>query len=252
MLNGIYTYNVDGKGRIVMPGRFLDAIGNPFVLTGNPSGCLVAASHPDLLREQGRVRGFVECRIKDPTGRFVIPSALREYADLHQTGEAAVIGTGDEVEIWNKRRWESQVRSPFPQPGRAGPAPDACAPMPPTPAVGVMVRQKALYGQPYLEVTGALTLSETDRLLTRLETALRGRPRTLFLDLRGVDTIDAAFLMALEPLVRQLAAHGGRMAVLTERVDVATLVERLCGLKYARVFTNLESSLWWLVDEGHA
>ena len=99
---------------------------------------------------------------------------------------------------------------------------------------------------------GALTLAETDRVLARLETALRGRPRTLFLDLRGVDTIDASFLVALEPLVRQLAAHGGRMALLTERADVATLVERLCGLKYARVFTNLESCLWWLVDEGHA
>ncbi|MBV9850559.1 MAG: STAS domain-containing protein [Armatimonadetes bacterium] len=251
MLNGIYTYNVDGKGRIVMPGRFLDALGNPFVLTGNPDGCLVAASQPELLRERAGVRGFVECRIKDPTGRFVIPSALREYADLHQTGEAAVIGAGDEVEIWNKRRWESQARSPFPMPGRGGPTSDPLSYAPP-PSSGVTVRQKALYGQPYLEIEGALTLSETDRVLTRLETALRGRPRTLFLDLRGVDTVDAAFLVALEPLVRQLAAHGGRMAVLTERADVATLVERLCGLKYARVFTNLESGLWWLVDEGHA
>ena len=249
MLNGIYTYNVDGKGRIVMPGRFLDALGNPFVLTGTPSGCLVAASHPERLREQAGVRGFVECRIKDRTGRFVIPSALRVYADLHQTGEAAVIGAGAEVEIWNKRRWEGQARSPFPPPGRGGPPPEpsSFAPLP-----GATVRQKALYGQPYLEVAGELTLAETDRVLTRLETALRGRPRTLFLDLRGVDTVDASFLMALEPLVRQLAAHGGRMAVLTERADVAALVERLCGLKYARAFTNLESGLWWLVDEGHA
>ena len=99
MLNGIYTYNVDGKGRIVMPGRFLDALGNPFVLTGTQTGCLVAASRPDLLREPSGVRGFVECRIKDRTGRFVIPSALREYADLHQTGEAAVIGAGDQAPV---------------------------------------------------------------------------------------------------------------------------------------------------------
>ena len=115
-----------------------------------------------------------------------------------------------------------------------------------------MVRQKALYGQPYLEVQGALTLGETDRVLTRLETALRGRPRTIFLDLRGVDTIDAAFLMAMEPIGRQLAASGSRLAILTERTDVALLIERLCGARYARVFTNLESGLWWLVEEGHA
>lgn len=252
MLSGIYTYNVDGKGRIVMPGRFLDALGNPFLLAGNPAGYLVAASRPDVLQERAGVRGFIECRIKDPTGRFVIPSALREFAELNQSGEAAVIGAGDDVEIWSKRRWESQARPPFPSPARGAASPDPHLSYVPTPAAAATVRQKALYGQPYIEVEGALTLAETDRVLTRLETALRGRPRTLFLDVRGADTIDAAFLVALEPLVRQLAAHGGRMAVLTERADVALLVERLCGLKYARVFTNLESGLWWLVDEGHA
>jgi MraZ protein len=240
MLNGIYTYNVDQKGRIVMPGRFLEEIGNPFVLGGTPGGYLVAVSDPKRLDDHAGVRGFAECRIKDRTGRFVIPSALREFADLHQTGEAAVIGVGAEVEIWNKRRWESQAKPPF-----SGPS----SPAMPSAAI---VRQKALYGQPYLEVQGALTLGETDRVLTRLETALRGRPRTIFLDLRSVDTIDAAFLMAMEPIGRQLAISGSRLAILTERADVALLIERLCGAKYARVFTNLESSLWWLVDEGHA
>lgn len=247
MLSGIYTYNVDGKGRIVMPGRFLDALGNPFLLAGNPEGYLVAASRPDLLRDRAGVRGFIECRINDPTGRFVIPSALREFAELHHSGEAAVIGAGEDVEIWSKRRWEGQARPPFQPSGRGGDLHQSYAP-----TAGVTIRQKALYGQPYLEVEGALTLGETDRVLTRLETALRGRPRTLFLDVRGVDTIDAAFLIALEPLARQLASHGGRMAVLTERTDVAVLVERLCGMKYVRVFTNLEVGLWWLVDEGHA
>ena len=114
MLNGIFTYNVDQKGRIVMPGRFLEEIGNPFVLGGTPGGYLVAVSDPKRLDDHAGVRGFAECRIKDRTGRFVIPSALREFADLHQTGEAAVIGVGDEVEIWNKRRWESQAKPPFP------------------------------------------------------------------------------------------------------------------------------------------
>lgn len=249
MLHGIYNYNVDGKGRIVMPSRFLDTLGNPFLLAGNPAGCLVA-SRPETLGERHQIRGFVECLIRDRTGRFVIPSALRQFAELHQTGEATVIGAGEDVEIWNKRRWERQARSasPFPSAPSAWGSPSTDS----VPTPSALIRQKALYGQPYLEVEGALTVGETDRVLTRLETALRGHPRTLFLDLRGVDTIDAAFLVALDPLVRQLAAHGGRMAILTDRTDVAMLVERLCGAKYARVFPTLESSLWWLVDEGHA
>ena len=211
MLNGIYTYNVDGKGRIVMPGRFLDALGNPFVLTGTQTGCLVAASQPRPA-PGSRPGCAASWSAASRTGRAASssPAPCASYADLHQTGEAAVIGAGDEVEIWNKRRWEGQARSPFPPPGRPGPAPDplgyAASPSPI--ASGAVVRQKALYGQPYLEVEGALTLPETDRVLARLETALRGRPRTLFLDLRGVETIDASFLVAMEPLVRQLAAHG--------------------------------------------
>lgn len=260
MLTGIYTYSVDQKGRIVMPSRFLEEIGNPFVLGGHPSGYLVAASDPNQLREHEGIRGFVECQIRDRTGRFVIPNALREFAGLRQSGEAAVIGVGDEVEIWNKRLWESQAKlyshekAAAPEPGLRAGRPQA--PLSPAPGRNAShslgIRQKSLYGQPYLQVEGALTLNETDRVLARLETALRGRPRTIFLDLRDVDTVDAAFLMAMEPAARQLAASGGKMAVLTERSDIATLIHRLCGPAHTRVFTDLESALWWLVEEGHA
>jgi len=253
-LNGIYTYNVDGKGRIVMPSRFLDKLGNPFVLAGNPQGYLVAAPRPEMLPESAVTRGYVECSIRDRTGRFVIPSALREFADLKQLGEANVIGMGDGVEIWNKQKWEVHARPSQLSDSRRAESSEQFIPysLPASSSPGVIIRQKALYGQPYFEVEGMLTAADTDRVLTRLETALRGRPRTLFLDLRGVETIDASLVIGLEPLLKQLTSSGGRMAILTERSDMATLIERLCGHKYLRVFPNLESGLWWLADEGYA
>jgi anti-anti-sigma regulatory factor len=99
---------------------------------------------------------------------------------------------------------------------------------------------------------GSLSRAETDRALAHLEAALRGLPQTIFLDLRKVDTVDASFLVAMDPAARQLAASGGRMAILTERADVANLIHRLCGPGYTRVFSGLETALWWLVEEGHA
>ncbi len=114
------------------------------------------------------------------------------------------------------------------------------------------VQQKSIYGQPYIEIDGSLGVNETDKVLARIETALRGRPRTIFLDLRRVDTVDASFLLAMEPTTYQLAANGGRLAVLTERQDVASLIHRLCPPAHTRVFPDLEQALWWLVDEGHA
>jgi MraZ protein len=287
MLTGIYTYSIDQKGRIVMPNRFLDEIGNPFVLGGHPNGYLVAASSPEIIQDKTSIRGYVECQIRDRTGRFVIPCALRDFAELSSSGEATVVGVGDEVEIWNKRRWESVVRlgaatrrtgsdeqpaigSPKHRPARPAPTgaafnggstrpvPQAAAPphvytsraqLAPERAT---ISQKSIYGQPYIEVDGALNLAETDKVLVRLETALRGRPRTIFLDLRKVDTVDASFLMAMEPTTYQMAADGGRLAILTERQDVASLIHRICPSTHTRAFPDLESALWWLVDEGHA
>ncbi len=318
MLNGVYTYNVDQKGRIVMPNRFREEIGNSFVLGGHPNGYLVAASSADQIQDKSSIRSYVDCQIKDRTGRFVIPSALRDYAELCGHDEAQVVGVGDEVEIWNKRKWDSMARLGS-APSRpavedplaaaantrirrpessfssgANPAPSnapqfgsgfqsggssrpsfqqpsygqqqaSYSQQPPaggfqhqyTPRSQYMpdragVQQKSIYGQPYIEIDGSLGVNETDKVLARIETALRGRPRTIFLDLRRVDTVDASFLLAMEPTTYQLAANGGRLAVLTERQDVASLIHRLCPPAHTRVFPDLEQALWWLVDEGHA
>ncbi len=270
-----------------MPSRFLEEIGNPFVIGGHPSGYLVAAASPELIEDKTTVRGYVECRIKDRTGRFVIPNALRDFAELEASGEATVVGVGDEVEIWNKRRWDNQARlgnGAGRHPSGDHPSSKARAtrmdsssaslgaipfgggssrPQRPTEpqsfeaptrtrSRGATVTQKSIYGQPYIEVEGDLGYVESDKVLARLETALRGKPRTIFLDLRNVETVNASFLMAMEPTTYQIAGNGGKLAVLTERQDVATLIHRICNSTHTRVFPNLEAAMWWLVDEGHA
>lgn len=40
----------------------------------------------------------------DKQGRILIPSVLREFADLDK--EVVLVGVGGRIEIWSKERWE--------------------------------------------------------------------------------------------------------------------------------------------------
>ena len=41
----------------------------------------------------------------DKQGRILVPSALREHAELQK--DAVIIGTGDKVEIWSRERFDA-------------------------------------------------------------------------------------------------------------------------------------------------
>ena len=44
----------------------------------------------------------------DPYGRMLIlvPSELREYADINASNKVALVGMGNKFEIWNDQNWE--------------------------------------------------------------------------------------------------------------------------------------------------
>jgi len=43
----------------------------------------------------------------DKQGRILIPSVLREFADI--TKDTVLVGVGSRIEIWSKERWEGTV-----------------------------------------------------------------------------------------------------------------------------------------------
>jgi MraZ protein len=122
MLIGEYQHNIDAKGRIIMPSRFREDLGDGFILTKGLDNCLFV--YP---KEEGAV--LVE-RIKalplsksrdlqrflfagaaevepDKQGRIVIPANLREYAGLDR--DITVIGATPRAEIWDSLRWKERV-----------------------------------------------------------------------------------------------------------------------------------------------
>lgn len=120
MFIGEYEHNIDAKGRVTMPVKLREDIGDTFIVTKGLDGCLFAYSQSEwnnfeeklkslpLTNKNARdfvrffLSGAIECEI-DKQGRFLIPGNLRNYAKLEK--ETIIIGVGTRIEIWNKEEW---------------------------------------------------------------------------------------------------------------------------------------------------
>ncbi|KGX93270.1 cell division protein MraZ [Pontibacillus halophilus JSM 076056 = DSM 19796] len=121
MFMGEYQHNIDAKGRIIVPSKFREGLGETFVLTRGLDRCLFAYPMNEwkvleeklkklpLTKKDARAftrfffSGAVECEI-DKQGRINIPSPLRAYSVLEK--ECVVIGVSNRIEFWAKEEWE--------------------------------------------------------------------------------------------------------------------------------------------------
>ena len=120
MLIGEYEHSLDAKGRIIMPAKFRDSIGDKFIVTKGLDGCLFAFSKEEWTKFEEKLStlpisnrdarnftrfffaGAIDCEI-DKQGRFLISSNLREFAGF--TKDIIIIGMNSRVEIWSKEKW---------------------------------------------------------------------------------------------------------------------------------------------------
>ncbi|MGM8214374.1 division/cell wall cluster transcriptional repressor MraZ [Bacillaceae bacterium W0354] len=124
MFMGEFQHNIDAKGRIIVPAKFREGLGQSFVLTRGLDQCLFAYPLDEwkileeklkklpLTKKDARAftrfffSGAIECEI-DKQGRINIPSPLRSYADLDK--ECVVIGVSNRIELWAKDKWADYV-----------------------------------------------------------------------------------------------------------------------------------------------
>ncbi len=115
MLIGEYRHNIDEKGRLIIPSKFRDDIGNSFVVTKGLDGCLFVYSLIEwekivtklkklpFTKKDARtfmrffLAGATVCEF-DKQGRVNLVNSLIEYADLKK--ECLIIGVNDRLEIW--------------------------------------------------------------------------------------------------------------------------------------------------------
>jgi MraZ protein len=121
MFMGEFDHSIDDKGRIIIPSKFREDLGNQFVITLGLDGCLFA--YPDSewklfvdklrtlpgtkeARQLQRyfMAGAAACEM-DKQGRILIPAKLRENAELEK--DIVFVGVLNKIEIWSKKRWEN-------------------------------------------------------------------------------------------------------------------------------------------------
>ncbi|HHY47354.1 MAG TPA: division/cell wall cluster transcriptional repressor MraZ [Firmicutes bacterium] len=125
MFIGSYQHSIDEKGRVIIPSRFREGLGNRPVITRGLDQCLFLfpldewekqsrelASLP-LSKADARAysrlffAGAAECEL-DKQGRIMIPTYLRDYAKLER--DVVIIGVSSRIEIWALESWQEYSR----------------------------------------------------------------------------------------------------------------------------------------------
>ena len=124
-MTGQYAHNIDAKGRLFIPAKLREELGQTFHVTIGPDHCLTIYPNEtwndfmtkfhELPYSKGKsLRALsanaVDCE-PDAQGRIIIPAKLREYANLQK--EVVVIGSFDRAEIWNAERWAREEAMAF-------------------------------------------------------------------------------------------------------------------------------------------
>jgi MraZ protein len=118
---GEFHHNIDDKGRLVIPNKFRNELGQNFIITRGLENCLYVYSTSEwnslvaklkslpFTKKDARIfirsffSGATECEF-DRQGRINITSPLVSYADIDK--ECVIIGANDRIEIWSQKGWD--------------------------------------------------------------------------------------------------------------------------------------------------
>ncbi|MBR4878558.1 MAG: division/cell wall cluster transcriptional repressor MraZ [Clostridia bacterium] len=123
-MKGTYEHNVDAKGRLFIPTKLRDELGETFVMTKGLDGCLALYSQKNWAVMEEKIASLPSSKSRslqryffsnamdcepDSQGRVVIPQVLREFAGI--TKAVVVIGIVDKAEIWDAEKWRQYNES---------------------------------------------------------------------------------------------------------------------------------------------
>lgn len=122
MFMGEYHHNIDDKGRLIIPSKFRDDLGDKFIVTRGLEECLFVYSKDEWNKIITKLNelpftskaartfmrmflsGATECEL-DKNGRINISIPLTNYASLEK--ECVIIGVNDRLEIWSESKFNN-------------------------------------------------------------------------------------------------------------------------------------------------
>lgn len=120
MLMGEYHHNIDDKGRIIIPSKLRDELGDIVIATRGLDNCIfiykeeqwknITSKLQTLPFTKKDARNFTRIFLSgatlcefDKQGRIKLPLSLCSYALLDK--ECIIIGVNDRLEIWSRDKW---------------------------------------------------------------------------------------------------------------------------------------------------
>ena len=119
MFSGMTNHSIDAKGRIVLPAKFREQLGETYYLArGFGNKCIQVMSSEQfnamcekILALPANLSMAVQYTFNatavevtpNAQGRVIIPQSLREFAEIE--GDAVVIGMTNRLEIWSKKNF---------------------------------------------------------------------------------------------------------------------------------------------------
>lgn len=122
-MTGKYRHNIDGKGRLFVPAKLREELGETFYVTiGLQKSLMVLPEEAwHTIEEKKRnlplaqtqnLRFFFANAVRctpDKQGRILLPAELRYYGNLTQ--EVVIIGVGDKAEIWDAATYDKMEQA---------------------------------------------------------------------------------------------------------------------------------------------
>ena len=119
-MTGEYQHSLDNKGRLFIPAKLRDELGDVFFITLSMDRCLSAYSSEAWQNFSDKVSAMpyvkqrkmrplfahaARCEL-DAQGRVLIPQNLRDYAGFSKN--VTVVGCNNHAELWDSGKWAEQ------------------------------------------------------------------------------------------------------------------------------------------------